>query len=285
MNKKGNYQNLLQKAQEEGYAVPAFNYTDIWEFLAILEAAEELGAPVYAASAKVTVDALGLDVCSALGSLGYARSNGNLYNHLDHCVSVAGCKAAIDAGYQSVMLDCSALPLEENIAKSKAVADYAKQKGVFVEAEVGQILGCNDETAYTGGVYFVKTEDCVRMVQESGIDSLAVGIGNKHGFYQGQPNLNIGLLAMVHKKVDIPLVLHGSSGLEAAVIRECIRNGIAKVNVGTELHCAYKNAVAVESVKDPYNYAVTSFAFPAKEAIKDVVRRWIKVCGAEGKRM
>lgn len=285
MSKKASCQNLLRRAQENGYAVPAFNYTDIWEFLAILEAATELNAPVYAASAKVTVDVLGMDICSDLGKLGCARANGNLYNHLDHCTSVARCKEAIDAGYHSVMLDCSALPLEENISKSKAVADYAKKRGVFVEAEVGQILGANDEASYAGGAYFVKTEDCVRMVEETGIDSLAIGIGNQHGFYQEPPKLNIDLLAKVHSRIDIPLVLHGSSGLEAAVIRECIRNGIVKVNVGTELHRAYKKAVAAEAVREPCNYAVTSFALPAKEAIKDVVRHWIKVCGAEGKRI
>ena len=110
------YKDILRYAQEEKFAVPAFNYTDIWEFLAILEAAAELRAPVLAATAPVTVDAMGLDFCAAFGKLGYEHTKGNLYNHLDHCTSVDCCMAAVDAGYHSIMFDGSALPLEENLS-------------------------------------------------------------------------------------------------------------------------------------------------------------------------
>lgn len=132
-------------------------------------------------------------------------------------------------------------------------------------------------------VYSVTQDDCIRMATETGITSLAIGIGNRHGFYDKKPNLNIALLADVHRELPIPLVLHGSSGLEDAVVKECIRNGISKVNVGTALHYAYKQKVAEVIDVEKKNYAVTSFAVPAKEAIKDVVRTWIRVCGAEGK--
>lgn len=277
------YKDILRYAQEEKFAVPAFNYTDIWEFLAILEAAAELRAPVLAATAPVTVDAMGLDFCAAFGKLGYEHTKGNLYNHLDHCTSVDCCMAAVDAGYHSIMFDGSALPLEENIAKSKLMADYARARGVLVEAEVGQILGRSDEGSCDKAVYSVTQDDCIRMATETGITSLAIGIGNRHGFYDKKPNLNIALLADVHRELPIPLVLHGSSGLEDAVVKECIRNGISKVNVGTALHYAYKQKVAEVIDVEKKNYAVTSFAVPAKEAIKDVVRTWIRVCGAEGK--
>ena len=277
------YKDILRYAQEEKFAVPAFNYTDIWEFLAILEAAAELRAPVLAATAPVTVDAMGLDFCAAFGKLGYEHTKGNLYNHLDHCTSVDCCMAAVDAGYHSIMFDGSALPLEENIAKSKLVADYARARGVLVEAEVGQILGRSDEGSCDKAVYSVTQDDCIRMATETGITSLAIGIGNRHGFYDKKPNLNIALLADVHRELPIPLVLHGSSGLEDAVVKECIRNGISKVNVGTALHYADKQKVAEVIDVEKKNYAVTSFAVPAKEAIKDVVRTWIRVCGAEGK--
>lgn len=277
------YKDILRYAQAEKFAVPAFNYTDIWEFLAILEAAAELRAPVLAATAPVTVDAMGLDFCAAFGKLGYEHTKGNLYNHLDHCTSVDRCMAAVDAGYHSIMFDGSAFPLEENIAKSKLVADYARAQGVLVEAEVGQILGRSDEGNCDKAVYSVTQDDCIRLATETGITSLAIGIGNRHGFYDKKPNLNIALLADVHKELPIPLVLHGSSGLEDAVVKECIRNGISKVNVGTALHYAYKQKVAEVIDVEKKNYAVTSFAVPAKEAIKDVVRTWIRVCGAEGK--
>lgn len=277
------YKDILKYAQEEKFAIPAFNYTDVWEFLAIQEASVELRAPVLAATAPVTVDAMGLDFCAMFGKLGYEHTNGNLYNHLDHCTSVNRCMEAVNMGYPSVMFDGSALPLEENIAKSKMVADYARTRGVLVEAEVGQILGRSDEGNCDKTNYSVTQDDCFRMATETGITSLAIGIGNRHGFYDKEPNLNIALLADVHGELPIPLVLHGSSGLDEAVVKECIRNGIAKVNVGTALHYAYKQKVAEVINLEKKNYAVTSFAVPAKEAIKDVIRTWIRVCGAEGK--
>lgn len=278
------YRNMLLEAQEGGYAIPAFNYTDIWEFLAISEAAEELAAPVYAATAKDTVDALGIDICGSLGKIQYAKTNGNFFNHLDHCTMIERCKAAVDAGYHSVMFDGSHLPIEENVAKTQEVANYARQKGCFTEGEVGQILGRSEEGAYTGGAYMASIEDCIRMVEEGGVDSLAIGIGNQHGFYTAPPKLNIPLLAQVSKELDTPLVLHGGSGLSEDTVRECIKNGICKVNVGTELHRAYKDTVKSIIGNEPANYAVVRFAVPAKEAIKEVVKRWIILCGAAGKR-
>ena len=278
------YRNMLLEAQEGGYAIPAFNYTDIWEFLAISEAAEELAAPVYAATAKDTVDALGIDICGSLGKIQYAKTNGNFFNHLDHCTMIERCKAAVDAGYHSVMFDGSHLPIEENVAKTQEVANYARQKGCFTEGEVGQILGRSEEGAYTGGAYMASIEDCIRMVEEGGVDSLAIGIGNQHGFYTAPPKLNIPLLAQVSKELDTPLVLHGGSGLSEDTVRECIKNGICKVNVGTELHRAYKDTVKAIIGNEPANYAVVRFAVPAKEAIKEVVKRWIILCGAAGKR-
>lgn len=275
---------MLREARQGGYAVPAFNYTDSWEFLAIMEAAEELDAPVYAASARNTVDAMGVDTCGILGTLAYKRTRGNLLNHLDHCADIRRCKAAVDAGYHSVMYDGSALPLDENIQNSRMVSSYAKERGAFMEGEVGQILGRTEESRYSGGAYIARIEDCIRMVEEGGVTSLAIGIGNRHGFYKAAPKLNIPLLAQVSAVLDIPLVLHGSSGLDPEVIRACIQNGISKVNVGTELHYTYKSKVQEVIGKNPEDYAITSFALPAKEAMKEVARRWIKLCGAEGKR-
>ena len=159
------YRNMLLEARRGGYAIPAFNYTDSWEFLAIMEAAEELNAPVYAASARNTVDAMGLDICGGLGGIAYKRSLGNLLNHLDHCSDVSRCKAAVDAGYHSVMYDGSALPLDENIQYSRMVSSYAKEHGVWMEGEVGQILGRTEEGRYSGGAYIARMEDCLAVTE------------------------------------------------------------------------------------------------------------------------
>lgn len=275
--------DLLRHALSEGYAVPAFNYSDIWEYLAIAEAAAETKAPVYAASTMVTVRTLGMDYCSALAGVGFRNSGGTLYNHLDHCDNLEMCQDAVEHGYQSVMIDASGLPIDENIALTKQVTACAHPAGIFVEAEVGQILGQGEEGNYEGGGEPVTPEQCARMAAETGIDSLAVGIGNRHGFYRGTPNLNVALLSGVRELVDLPLVLHGGSGLGEDIIRDCIRRGVAKVNVGTALHCAYKITLHKEFTKHPENYMFSSFALPAKEAIKDVIKHWIRLCGAQGK--
>jgi len=276
--------DLLRLALDNGYAVPAFNYSDIWEFLAIAEAAEELQAPVYTASTMLTVHTVGMDYCSAFAGVGYRNAGSMLYNHLDHCTSVEMCERALDYGYQSVMFDGSGLPIDENIALTGEVARAAHARGVFVEAEVGQILGEGEEGSCDGGGEPVTPEQCVRMVVETGVNSLAVGIGNQHGFYGETPKLNVALLSEVRRHVDIPLVLHGGSGLGEDVIRDCIRRGVAKVNVGTALHYAYKTTLCDEFLKHPEGYVFSSFAMPAKEAVKDVIRYWIRLRGAENKR-
>lgn len=276
--------DLLRRAQRDGYAIPAFNYTDVWEFLAISEAAEEMDAPVYAASAAVTVNLLGLDICGALGNIGYARAGGALYNHLDHCQSPEVCEKAVEAGYHSVMYDGSALPLEENIANLKRVTACAAARNVFVEGEVGHILGRSDEGSAPEIKCAVTVRDCLRVARETGINSLAIGIGNQHGFYTASPHLNVDLLSEVSSLTDVPLVLHGSTGLSEEIVRDCIARGVCKVNVGTDVHNAYLRAACQALNDNPGAAAVAVFAKPAKEAMKKVISRWIRVCGAQGKR-
>jgi ketose-bisphosphate aldolase len=277
---------MLKEAHKQGFAIPAFNYSDIWEFLAIVESAEQLEAPVFAASAMVTVNTVGLDYCAALGRVAFEKYHGKVHNHLDHCNELEICKRAVDCGYHSVMLDASRLPLETNITMTKEVVSYAHRAGVLVEAELGQILGRSDETAgFEEQAYERPTpESCVRLVRETGIDSLAIGIGNQHGFYSKEPKLNIGLLQEVHAMIDIPLVLHGSTGLNGDDVRRCIASGVSKVNVGTAIHYAYKTAIAGAISDDESNNGIVDLALIAKEAMKDVIRSWIRLCGAEGKR-
>ncbi len=277
--------DMLKAAQKQGFAIPAFNYSDIWEFLAIVESAKQMNAPVYAASAMVTVGTLGLDYCAALGRVGHQNHCGKLYNHLDHSNEVGLCKTAVDTGYHSVMLDASRLPLEKNIAQTREVVLYAHRAGVLVEAELGQILGRSDETAGWAEAEGERPtpESCVRLVRETGIDSLAIGIGNQHGFYHRDPELNIGLLRQVHKMIDIPLVLHGSTGLSEDDVRQCIAAGVCKVNVGTAIHHAYKTAVAGAILGEGRDSGIVELALLAKEAMKAVIMSWIRICGAEDK--
>jgi tagatose 1,6-diphosphate aldolase GatY/KbaY len=279
------YKNILREAKRQGFAIPAFNYSDIFEFIAIVESAKELNAPVYAASAMVTVNSVGLEYCAAFGKVAYEKYEGKVYNHLDHCTDVEICKRAVDNGYHSVMLDASRLPLETNIAMTQEIVSYAHRYGVLVEAELGQIAGRSDETEEVCQVEIERPtpESCVRLAKETGVDSLAIGIGNQHGYYDKYPKLNIDLLREVCGMVDIPLVLHGSTGLHADDVRRCIAAGVSKVNIGTAIHHAYKASLAATVASDFDSKTVADIALAAKDAMKCVIKEWIKICGADGK--
>lgn len=269
---------LLMKADEGGYAIPSFNYSDIWDFLAIVEAAEEENAPVMIASNPLVVTDISVEICGAIGRAAMEKAKTPLVHHLDHSFSVDMCKAAIDNGYPSVMIDASKYDLDENIAKVKEVVDYAHARNVHVEGEIGKIKGKGIEGDFKGGDFLVQVSDAVELVKATGVDSLAVGIGTAHGFYQGKPEINFERLKEVNKAVDIPLVLHGGTGIPEEDIKLAIKNGINKVNVGTLIHCTYMNGMREELNRlgeNPYTLDVIK---PVKEKIKAAVKSWIRVC-------
>lgn len=201
---------LLKKADMNGYAIPAFNYSDVWDLTAIVEAAEEEGAPVMLACLPKVIDAMSIEICAALGSTLMNKSSTSLIHHLDHSTEVELCKKAIENGYPSVMIDGSKLSLEGNIKVVKEVVDYAHSRGVHVEGELGRIKGKGYEGTYEGHDFLVNVDEAEMLVKETGVDSLAVGIGTAHGFYEGKPEINFKRLAEVNRTVDIPLVLHGA---------------------------------------------------------------------------
>lgn len=273
---------FLKDADEKNYAVPAFNYSDIWEFQAIVEAAQEERARVYAASNMRVADSIGLPFLGSWGRTAYDATNGCVCNHLDHSSSVELCKRAVDSGYMSVMIDASMDSLEENIRKTKEVVAYAHARGVLVEAEIGKILGRGEEGCCQDGDFLVRTEDAVRMAKETGVDSLAVGIGTAHGFYKEAPRINLQRLKEVNVAVSIPLVLHGGTGVPEETIQACIKNGMAKVNVGTQLHATYIDALR-RSLQAYSGTSISDLMEPVREEIKAVVKRWIRICGASGR--
>ena len=273
----------LAKADREGFAVPAFNFSDIWDFLAIVEAAEEENAPVMLASNPHVADTIGVDICAAIGMTASRKAKVPLILHLDHSNSIDQCKAAIDNGYPSVMIDASKHPLEENIRIVREVVQYAAYRKTHVEAEIGRIKGRGYEGGYSGDDYLVKVDEAAELVRASGVDSLAVGIGTAHGFYEGKPDINFQRLSEVNRAVSIPLVLHGGTGIPEEDIRNAIKNGINKVNVGTIIHCTYMNNMREELVKRGVNPYTLDVIKPVKEKIREVVKGWIRVCGANGK--
>lgn len=162
-----------------------------------------------------------------------------VFLHLDHCKDVGFCKIAVDLGFPSVMLDASALPLEQNIAMVKEVCQYASARGVCVEAELGRVSNGNDAGNFDGEGFMIQVDEALRLVRETGVDSLAVGIGTAHGFYKARPRIRFDRLREVNAAVEIPLVLHGGTGIPIEDFHRAIENGIDKVNIGTALRSAY----------------------------------------------
>lgn len=274
---------MLMDADKNGYAVPMFNYTDLWDVSAAVEAAKELRAPIMFASIPKTVQAHGVEVLGAMGRAYMEGTDLPLIHHLDHSTSVAMCQRAVDAGYPSVMIDASKETLEENIARTQQVCAYAHARNAMVEAEIGRIKGRGYEGTYLGDDFLVQVKEAVRLVEETGVDSLAIGIGTAHGFYEGKPEINFKRLAEVNEAIAVPLVLHGGTGIPPEDIRKAIRNGINKVNVGTEVRYTYmRNAHARIGQMGPATHTV-EIMNPVRQEVKEVVKRWIKVCMADGK--
>lgn len=274
---------MLKDADEGGYAIPMFNYTDLWDQLAVLEAAKEMRAPVMFASIPKTVDMLGVEALGAVGKTRMKQAEEKVIHHLDHSNSVELCKRAIDCGYPSVMIDASRESLENNIVMTKEVVDYARLHNVCVEAEIGKIKGRDYESVFEGGDFLVQVEDAVKLAKETNVDTLAIGIGTAHGFYQGKPEINFKRLAEVNEALDIPLVLHGGTGIPEEDVRKAIKNGINKVNVGTQIRYTYmENVARVVGERGAVVHTIDIM----KEVIpyiKEVAKEWIRVCMADGK--
>ncbi|MBN2860777.1 MAG: class II fructose-bisphosphate aldolase [Sphaerochaetaceae bacterium] len=283
MAKDSTLQKMLADANTRGYAVPAFNFSCIWDFQAIIEAAEEERSPVILASHHSVFDRLSGEICAAIGTAAMEKATIPMVLHLDHSSEVDRCKKAIDLGYPSVMIDASSLSLEENIAQVKEVVDYSREKNVTVEAEIGRIKGNGYEGGHDGDDFLAQVVDAKELVSRTGVDSLAVGIGTAHGFYVGKPEINFTRLREINEVLDIPLVLHGGSGIPEEDISEAIKGGINKINVGTIIHCTLMNRIRKELMEKGENQYTLDITRPAMDEVKEVVRGWIRTCMSDGK--
>lgn len=275
---------MLQEAKKGGYAVGQYNINGLEFAQAFLQAAEEERAPIILASSDRLVDYLGgFNTVSAMVNALIKELNITVpvTLHLDHGMSVARCKQAIDAGYTSVMIDGSHSSIEENIAMTKEVVAYAGEKGVSVEAEVGTVGG--QEDGMVGGIQYADIEECVRIVEEAGIDALAAALGSVHGPYQGEPQLGFSEMKEISEKTDVPLVLHGGSGIPAHQLQRAIELGHAKINVNTESIQAWTKSVRETLSQNPDVYEPRLILLPAIEAVKDAVKGKMREFNTSGK--
>ncbi|MGR5095427.1 class II fructose-bisphosphate aldolase [Vibrio maritimus] len=238
---------LITEYYKTGKCLIGFNFNDIWDGQAICSVAEENNQPVMLMAYTAVIDALGVELVVSMVAGLRKRHKVPIYLHLDHCGDIQQVLDAVDAGFDSVMYDGSHLSLEENIANTKKVVDYAHSKGVIVEAELGKIRGRgfdeNDD-------FLAAVADVKALREQTGVDMIAVGIGTAHGHYQGEPEIHFDRLEEIYQAVDVPLVLHGGTGISGEDIRRSITMGIAKINVGTAIHTAYMQTLGKEIALD-----------------------------------
>ncbi|TYS09063.1 class II fructose-1,6-bisphosphate aldolase [Bacillus subtilis] len=275
---------LLEDAKREHYAIGQFNINGLQWTKAILRAAEEEQSPVIVAASDRLIDYLGgfKTVAAMVNALMEELSiTVPVVLHLDHGSSVERCKQAIDAGFSSVMIDGSHSPIDQNIAMTKEVADYAKLHGVSVEAEVGTVGGMED--GLVGGVKYADLHECQRLAEETNIDALAAALGSVHGKYQGEPKLGFKEMEEIAKTTNIPLVLHGASGIPADQIVRTIQLGHAKININTECMVAWAEKTRVMFEENRDLYEPRAYMTPGIDAVKETVKSKMKEFGSAGK--
>ncbi|MFX0560363.1 tagatose bisphosphate family class II aldolase [Tepidibacillus infernus] len=275
---------MLLDAQKRKYAVPAFNIHNLETVQVVVDAAAELHSPIILAATPSTVKYAGSDYLLAIANVAAARYKIPIALHLDHSEDIDYIKQCIDLGYKSVMIDASHDPFEENIRKVTEVVNYAHRFGVTVEAELGRLGGQEDDLVVDEkDSIFTDPEKAVEFVERTKIDSLAVAIGTAHGLYKAEPKLDFDRLERINQRIEIPLVLHGASGIPDKDVRRSIELGITKVNIATELKIPFSNAVKQFFNEHPEESDPRKYLTPGKEAMKKVTIEKIKLCGSDGK--
>lgn len=279
-----NMVDMLTKAKDGKYAVAQLNINNLEWTQAVLEAAQAENSPVIlgvsegagkymggpevvAAMVKALIETMEITVPVAL--------------HLDHGSSFETAKRAIDAGYTSVMIDGSHHPIDDNIAMTKQVVEYAHERGASVEGEIGTVGGTED--GVTAGINYADKEECKRIVEEAGIDALAAALGSVHGPYSGEPVLGFDEMKEISEYTNTPLVLHGGSGIPEEQVKKAIERGHAKINVNTELQVVFTAAVRENLNNDDKVYDPRKVLAPGKAAIVKTARETLRMFGSSNK--
>lgn len=273
---------MLDDAQKGGYAVGAFNAENMEMVKAIIAAAEELQAPVMIQTTPSTVKYASLEMFAAMVTAEASKASVPVCLHLDHGNSFELAIQAVKAGYTSVMIDGSAKDFEGNVEVSKKVADVANALFIPVEAELGKVGGKEDDLEEEADTN-TNPEEAKEFVERTGVTSLAIAIGTAHGFYAGTPVLDKKRVSEIRELVSVPLVLHGASGLSDEEVKECVARGICKVNFATELRKAYTDACKKLLGEKPETYDPKKLGIVGMEAVKELVKGRMRVCGCDGK--
>ena len=282
---------VLQDARRARYAMPMFDVSNAAMIRAAVEVAEEENSPVILAAIEPDLVGSMIEYWSAAARLAAFRSKVPVAIMLDHAATAGLCVRCADAGFSGVMLDASSRPFDENIAAVREVSGLMHRRGVSVEAELGhvgdaQAVGGEGELTGNAGAHNVYTDPAsvAEFVERSGCDALAVSIGTAHGVYVTAPRLEIGLLREIDAVSPVPLVLHGGSGTPEDQLRDAIANGIAKINICSEVMHAWHKTMLDELAAAPnLSYWDVAACVKPEAAIREVMRAKIRLFGSNRK--
>ena len=302
-------EQMFKNALEGKYAIGAYNVNNMEILQAIAEAAEETRSPIILQVSAGARKYANQTYLIKLVEAALATTTVPIALHLDHGADFEICKACIDGGFSSVMIDGSRFALEENIALTKQVVEYAHPRGVSVEAELGKLAGIEDDVNVSDAdAKFTNPQEAARFVKETGCDSLAIAIGTSHGAYKfsGEARLDFDRLAAIKKAVnevvgyDFPIVLHGASSVPEYLVEKCNRfggklpnakgvpeemlsyaakNGVAKINIDTDLRLAMTATIREFFVENPEKFDPREYMGPGRTAVKELVKHKMQVLG------
>lgn len=275
---------LLAAAEKGNYAVGAFNCNNMEIVQAIIAAAEAEKSPVIIQASQGAIKYAGLDYIVGLVTTAAKNTKIPVCLHLDHGTDFQQVVRCIARGFSSVMFDGSKLPLEENIAITKKIVEIASAVDISTEAEIGKIAGTEDEiNVHEKEAMLTDPKEVQYFVENTGVDSLAVAIGTAHGQYKFEPKLDFARLAKIRSLVDIPIVMHGSSGVPDADVQKAISLGVRKVNIDTNIRQAFVQGIKGAMAKNPQEIDPRKLLGPAREAMIAIVREKIRIFGSNGK--
>lgn len=263
---------LLEDAKKNHYAIGAFNVENMEMVIAVLKAAEETKSPVIMQTTPGTIKYAGADFYFANVKAAAKRASVPVVCHLDHGNNFDIAVSAFHIGYTSIMIDGSKLPFEENISLTKSVVKVCHAGNIPVEAELGRVGGKEDGLDNTKSYNpFTDPQEAAEFVERTGCNSLAVAVGTAHGIYKGVPQINFEVLSKIHELVNIPLVLHGTSGVPDEQVTECIKMGVCKVNYATDLRIAFTRGIKEYMKNNPDAFDPKKYGVAAIEEVKKYV--------------
>jgi len=261
-------QEKLLECRKQKKVILATNFYNLETLQGILKAISELKVPVIFQLSESSINYIGLNMAVKMAKQGIADYGIEGWVHLDHGGSPELVKRCLDAGFDSVMIDASEKEFDENVRISAGVVEMAKSYGANVEAELGYIAKLGQNQAANG---FTQPEDAKKFAELTGVNALAVAIGSAHGFYKKEPHLQIDLLEKIHQVTEVPLVLHGGSGIPSEMLREAVSHGICKINLATEIKDTFSRTVKTQ-MADTDEIDLRKLFPPAINSVKELIK-------------